>query len=165
MSVRPTCVKYGTLTPTTSGVSVSLSGLGISSVNDYVVIIDSGASRLSGQDSGYGSAAYLSAKTDSSFSIATTSVGIGTPAPPVSYQVIAGVNCILYGTGYGTKTISGVSSANDYMVILDTGAGRASGQDSGYGQAAYISAKTATSFTISYNTYSASVSYQVIKFS
>ena len=80
------CVKFGTTTPTSA---IDITDLGFESQEDYFILLDSGAAALSGQDSGYGSAAYISAKTATSFTIATNAVYVGTPAPTVSYQVIS----------------------------------------------------------------------------
>lgn len=73
------------------------------------------------------------------------------------------MKCVKFGTlggSGGTVNITdlGFTSAEDYMVII-TGDGM---PGAGYGT--YISAKTATSFTVSSNANSPGISYQVISF-
>ena len=77
---------------------------------------------------------------------------------------------VKYGTGSGTSTISlgETIDPSKYYVILNTGSfftNSNPGQTcESWGDGAYISAKTSTSFTVTFNRYSAPFSYQVIAF-
>lgn len=76
------CVKYGTVNVISAGSSVSIAGLGISSTNQYFVIINGdGITINSSQLSGV----YISDKTSSSFTLKCYNLAA---SPTVSYQVI-----------------------------------------------------------------------------
>ena len=77
---------------------------------------------------------------------------------------------VKYGTGTGTTTIQlgETIEPEKYYVILDTGSfftNSNPGQTcESWGDGCYISAKTSTSFTVTFNRHSAPFSYQVIAF-
>lgn len=78
------CKKFGTVQPTADGVTVSISSLGLSSAEDYMVICDgTGAS----QGSTFNGTVWVDSKTASSFTIKSKN-SIPSAGNLVSYQVI-----------------------------------------------------------------------------
>ena len=83
------CVKFGVIN--TGGeeiTTISLSGTGIGSSNDYMVIINTGQNAFNGNYSVAGDLAYISAKSSTSFSVTREKVYTSSSYAAVSYQVI-----------------------------------------------------------------------------